>query len=183
MVAYHDHEWGRPELDPARLFECLVLEGAQAGLSWRSVLVRRDGYRAAFHRFDPALVAQMTDDELAGVLAHGTVIRNRAKVFGARQSARAWLELADPPAYLWTFVGGRPVQNDFASPAEVPGATDASTRMAKELKARGFTFCGPTICYAFMQAVGMVNDHVVSCPCHAVCRDLAHLETPTTSAW
>lgn len=173
METYHDEEWGRPERDPRRLFECLVLEGAQAGLSWRSVLVRRDGYREAFHRFDAVAVAQMTDDELEEVLRTGSVIRNRAKVFGARQSARAWLELGNPGGFLWDFVGGKPVQNSFAQLNELPGFTEASTFMSKELKARGFTFCGPTICYAFMQAVGMVNDHLVACPCHSSCRDLA----------
>lgn len=170
MAVYHDEEWGRPCFDATELFECLNLEGAQAGLSWRSVLVRREGYRAAFHRFDPVLVANMTDSELEHILAEAAIIRNRAKVFGVRQNARAWLALPDPVEFLWSFVGGAPLDPARETLADVPASTDASTAMSKALKKAGFTFCGPTICYAFMQAVGMVNDHVVTCPCYEECK-------------
>lgn len=170
MARYHDEEWGRPCWEAQALFECLNLEGAQAGLSWRSVLVRREGYREAFAGFDPVVLAGISDEELAHILATGAIIRNRAKVFGVRQNARAWLAIEDPVDFLWSFVGGAPIDPARQAMAEVPASTDESTAMSKALKKAGFTFCGPTICYAFMQAVGMVNDHVVTCPSYEVCR-------------
>jgi DNA-3-methyladenine glycosylase I len=166
MARYHDEEWGRPCFDATLLFECLNLEGAQAGLSWRSVLVRREGYRTAFLGFDPEAVAGLSDEHLEEILRTGEVIRNRAKVFGVRQNARAWLALAEPASFLWSFVGGSPLDHARQSLAEVPATSDESVAMSKALKKAGFTFCGPTICYAFMQAVGMVNDHVVTCPAY-----------------
>ena len=162
-VAYHDVEWGVPERDPRRLFEFLILEGAQAGLSWSTILRKRDGYRRAFAGFDPARVARFGDEDVARCLADPGIVRNRAKVTAAVGNARAWLELDDPAAFLWGFVEGSPVQNRWTSLGELPAATPASEAMSKALKKRGFRFVGPTICYALMQACGLVNDHVTSC--------------------
>jgi DNA-3-methyladenine glycosylase I len=167
MVAYHDTEWGTPQHDDRRLFELLTLEGAQAGLSWRTILDRRDEYRRAFHDFDIARVAAMTDAELEEVLRNSGVIRNRMKVFSVRTNARAALaaiaEHSSLDAYLWSFVGGNPVVNRWQYAAQVPASTEASDRMSKVLRKAGFGFVGSTICYAFMQATGMVDDHLASC--------------------
>ncbi len=167
MIAYHDHEWGVPQHDDRTLFEFLVLEGAQAGLSWRTILDRREHYRRAYHDFDIARVAAMTDAELTALLQSGGIIRNRLKVFSARANARAVLAAAGAhgslDAYLWSFVGGRPIVNRWNSKEQVPAKTEVSDRMSKDLGRRGFSFTGSTICYALMQATGMVNDHLISC--------------------
>ena len=165
-VAYHDQEWGLPLHDERALFELLVLEGAQAGLSWITVLRKREHYRRVFDGFDPERVARYDDARLERLLLDAGIIRNRAKVFGARQSARACLELRDGPGlarHVWSFVDGRPVQNRWATLKDVPAETPASRALSKDLRRRGFTFVGPTICYAFMQAAGLVNDHLESC--------------------
>ena len=167
MREYHDTEWGVPHHGDDTLFELLCLEGAQAGLSWRSVLIRREGYRAAFHGFAIERVAAMTDQELADVLANGAIIRNRLKVWSVRDNARAALTVGGGlDRYLWDFVDGTPVANRWSTQAEVPATTGISDRMRKDLKKRGFRFVGSTICYAFMQASGMVNDHPVTCVMH-----------------
>ena len=163
MRAYHDNEWGVAERDERRLFELLVLEGAQAGLSWSTILDKREGYRSAFAAFDPVAVAAFGEADIERCLADPGIVRNRAKVNSAVGNARAWLELDDPVAFLWDFVGGSPRVNAWTSMAEIPAATPESTAMSKELKRRGFRFVGPTICYAFMQSCGLVDDHVVSC--------------------
>jgi len=168
---YHDEEWGVPSHDDRHLFEMLVLEGAQAGLSWLTILRKRDGYRRAFDGFDPARVARYTEKRQARLLANPDIVRNRQKVAAATLNARAFLAVAREfgsfDAYLWPFVGGAPKQNRFRTPADVPARTAESDALSKDLARRGFKFAGSTICYAFMQAVGMVNDHLVSCPRHA----------------
>jgi DNA-3-methyladenine glycosylase I len=167
MVRYHDEEWGTPLRDDRALFEFLVLEGAQAGLSWSTILRKRDAYRRAFAGFDMEKVARFTEGDVARLLADPGIVRNRLKVNGAVRNARAALALAEErgslSGFLWDFVGGRPVVNAWRSMSEVPAETDASRAMSRELRRRGFTFVGPTICYAFMQATGMVNDHVAGC--------------------
>lgn len=166
-VAYHDHDWGVPVHDDRLLFEMLILEGAQAGLSWATILKKRAGYRSAFADFDPALVAGFDEANVADLLANPGIVRNRAKIAAAIGNARAFLavqtEFGSFDAYIWRFVGGRVKQNAWAGLADIPAETAASQAMSKDLGKRGFRFVGPTICYAFMQAVGMVNDHVVSC--------------------
>lgn len=163
MADYHDTVWGVPQRDPATLFEFLTLEGAQAGLSWSTILAKRDGYRAAFAGFEPEVVAAFGDDDVGRCLADPGIVRNRAKVTATVGNARAWLELDDPVAHLWSFVDGAPIQHRFASLDEIPASEERSTAMSKDLKQRGFRFVGPTICYALMQACGMVNDHLVGC--------------------
>lgn len=166
-VAYHDLEWGQPVHDDRTLFEFLVLEGAQAGLSWSTILKKRDRYRQVFDGFDPAVVAAYDDAKVAALLADPGIVRNRLKINAAIQNARAFLavqaEFASFDAYIWQFVGGQPRRNAWRTPAEVPAQTTESRAMSKDLQRRGFAFVGPTICYAFMQAVGMVNDHLVDC--------------------
>ena len=173
MQAYHDTEWGVPLHDDRALFEFLCLEGAQAGLSWRTVLHKRDHYRRAFHDFDIAKVAGMKDRELEKCLLDPGLIRNRLKITSVRDNAKAALEAVDEygsfDAYLWSFVDGKPVRNAWRTRAEVPASTPVSDRMSKALKKRGFRFVGTTICYAFMQATGMVNDHLVDCFRHKAC--------------
>jgi DNA-3-methyladenine glycosylase I len=165
--AYHDNEWGVPLHDDHRLFEMLTLEGAQAGLSWRQVLARREHYRRAFHDFDISRVAAMPDDALTALLADPGLIRNRLKIASARDNARAALlaieEAGSLDAYLWSFVGGRPLVNRPATREAVPARTELSDAMSQALRKRGFRFVGSTICYAFMHATGMVDDHVTSC--------------------
>jgi DNA-3-methyladenine glycosylase I len=172
--AYHDVEWGVPLHDDGAIFELLTLEGAQAGLSWRQVLVRRDAYRRAFLGFDITRVAAMTDADLAERLADPGLIRNRLKIASVRDNARAAIAAADEAgsldAYLWQFVGGRPLINAHARREDVPARTAISDAMSKALRKRGFRFVGSTICYAFMQASGMVNDHLTSCYRHAALR-------------
>lgn len=166
-IAYHDQEWGAPLHDDRGLFEFLVLEGAQAGLSWETILKKRDAYRAAFDNFEPAVVATYDDAKISELLANPGIVRNRRKIQSAVQNARAFLavqqEFGSFDRYLWSFVDGRPIQNSFASLSELPAKTELSDRLSKDLTKRGFSFVGSTICYAMMQAVGMVNDHVVSC--------------------
>lgn len=169
-VRYHDEEWGVPQHDERRLFELLLLEGAQAGLSWITVLRKRENYRAAFDAFDPHKIAAYTDADIARLLANPGIVRNRLKVAGAIASARAYRDVVDKAGsferYLWQFVDGKPITNQWRSLAQVPATSPESDRMSKELKQRGFKFVGSTICYAFMQATGMVNDHLVSCYRH-----------------
>lgn len=162
-TTYHDEVWGVPQHDARVLFEFLVLEGAQAGLSWRTILQKQAGYQRAFAGFDPAAVAAFGDDDVERLMHDPAIVRNRAKITATIGNARAWLELDDPVAHLWQFVGGAPVQNRWETLGHLPASTAASEQMSKDLKRRGFRFVGPTICYALMQACGMVNDHVVSC--------------------
>jgi DNA-3-methyladenine glycosylase I len=166
-VRYHDDEWGTPLRDDRRLFEMLVLEGFQAGLSWITILRKRENFRRAFDGFDPERIAAYDDSKIAALLADPGIVRNRAKIEGAIGSARACLDLAAQPGgfsgFLWQFVAGRPIVNRWRSLGEVPAETAEARAMSKALKARGFRFVGPTICYAFMQATGMVDDHLVNC--------------------
>jgi DNA-3-methyladenine glycosylase I len=168
MRSYHDDEWGTPLHDDRALFELLVLEGAQAGLSWRTVLNKREAYRRSFHDFDIERVSRMSDAELTELLLDASgVIRNRLKIFSARDNARAALavvgEFGSLDAYLWSFVDGKPIVNRWSELAQVPPLTADSDRLSKALRQRGFRFVGSTICYAFMQGSGMVNDHLVHC--------------------
>lgn len=167
MQAYHDREWGVPLHDERALFEFLCLEGAQAGLSWRTILAKRARYRTLFHGFDVARVATMRDAELARVLADPGIVRNRLKVASMRSNARAALEViareGSLDRWLWSLAGGVQQRNRWRTPDAVPATTPVSERMSRELKRRGFRFVGPTICYAFMQATGMVDDHLVAC--------------------
>ena len=167
MISYHDEEWGVPVHDDRRLFEFLILEGAQAGLSWRTILRKRENYRRAFADFDPVRVAAYGKREVARLLADPGVVRNQAKIAAAIGNARSCIdaigEFGSFDAYLWRFVGGKPIVNRHRSMSELPSETKESRAMSRELAARGFRFVGPTICYAFMQAVGMVNDHLVRC--------------------
>ena len=166
-IQYHDTEWGVPVHDDRLLFEFLVLEGAQPGLSWSTILNKRDNYREAFDNFDPALVAKYGEKKRQALLANPGIVRNRLKIDAAIQNAQAFLATAQEfgsfDRYIWGFIGGRPKQNAWASIKEVPARTAESDAMSADLKQRGFKFVGSTICYAFMQAVGMVNDHVVDC--------------------
>ncbi len=166
--AYHDTEWGVPVRDERHLFELLVLEGAQAGLAWSTILRKRDGYRRAFAGFDVAAVAAYGPDDVARLLGDAGIVRNRAKVAAAIGNARATLALHEEGItladHLWSFVDGRPVVNRFAALAEIPAETEASRAMSRDLRGRGFRFVGPTICYALMQSAGLVNDHEVTCP-------------------
>jgi DNA-3-methyladenine glycosylase I len=167
LIAYHDTEWGMPLNDDRGLFEFLILEGAQAGLSWNTILKKRDAYRRAFDGFDPAKIARYREAKLAKLLADPGIVRNRLKVHGAVQNARACLavskEFGSFSRYLWQFSGGKPIQNSWREHTHVPARTAVSDALSKDLKKRGFTFVGSTICYAFMQATGMVNDHLVRC--------------------
>ncbi len=172
-LRYHDEVWGVPERDPQVLFEFLILEGAQAGLSWSTILRKLDGYRSAYGGFDPVEIAGYGDADETRLLADEGIVRNRAKVAASIRNASAWLELDDPAAYLWSFTEGATLQNSWADMGAVPAETDESRAMSIDLKRRGFTFVGPTICYAFMQATGMVNDHITGCFRHAPCRALA----------
>ena len=175
-VAYHDAEWGVPLHDDRALFEFLVLEGAQAGLSWSTILRKRDAYRHAFDRFDPEKVARYNKRKVSTLLADAGIVRNRAKIESAIKNAKAFLEVQAEfgsfDAYQWRFVDGRPLQNRWRTVREVPAHTGQSDTMSKDLKSRGFTFVGSTIIYAHMQAVGMVNDHLVDCFRH---REVAKL--------
>lgn len=168
---YHDREWGVPLRDDRALFELLILEGAQAGLSWSTVLKKREHYRKVFDGFEPALIARYDEQKVAALLADPGIIRNRAKVAATIQNARSFLALQAEgqsfSEFLWRFAGGQPVQNHWQSLAEVPAKTAESDAMSKALLRAGFKFVGSTICYAFMQASGMVNDHLVSCPRHS----------------
>ena len=170
-LAYHDEEWGMPSHDDRHLFEMLTLEGAQAGLSWATILRKREGYRRAFASFDPAAIARFDRRKIERLLDDPGIVRNRAKVESAVSNARAALEVqrevGSLDTLLWNFVGGKPIQHRWRTLAEIPAQTDESAAMSKALKARGFRFVGPTICYALMQAVGLVNDHELGCFRHA----------------
>ena len=167
MLAYHDEDWGVPVHDDRLHFELLILEGAQAGLSWRSVLVRRESYHRAFAGFDPARVAAFSPADQERLLQDAGIIRNRKKVESAVRNAAAFLavqaEHGSCDAYVWGFVGGEPRRNGFRAMSELPAETELSQALSKDLRARGFNFVGPTICYAYMQSAGLVNDHLVSC--------------------
>jgi len=180
-VAYHDDEWGVPEYDDRALYEKLVLDGFQAGLSWITILRKRDNFRRAFDGFNPEKIARYPERKVESLMKDAGIVRNRAKIEGAVSSARAWLDIMDKgPGFsdlLWDFLDGKPKQNAFRSTKLVPAETDISRRMSKELIGRGFKFVGPTIVYAFMQAVGMVNDHLVSCHRHAACANFAASKT------
>jgi len=167
MIAYHDDEWGVPVHDDRRLFEFIVLEGAQAGLSWSTILRRREAYRKAFAGFEPERIARFTKRTIESLLQNEAIIRNRLKIEGAVQNARAYLALREHgmslDAYMWSFVDGEPVVNKWRQTSQIPAKTPISDTMSKEMKKAGFTFFGSTICYAHMQATGMVNDHLVTC--------------------
>lgn len=166
-IAYHDKEWGVPVHDDQKLFEFLVLEGAQAGLSWHTILKKRANYRKAFDQFDPQKVARYTEKKIAALLANPGIVRNRLKIASAVKNAKAFLavqeEFGSFDRYIWRFVDGRPVVNKFSSAKEIPVRTKISDTLSQDLRQRGFTFVGSTICYAHMQATGMVNDHLVGC--------------------
>jgi DNA-3-methyladenine glycosylase I len=166
-ITYHDNEWGVPVHDDRRLFEMLILEGIQAGLSWLTVLKRREAYRIAYDGFDPVKIARWNQEKIEALLQNPSIIRNRLKVEAAKTNGRAFLkiteELGSFDAFIWSFVKNRPILNSWKNIKDIPATTPESDSMSKELKKRGFKFVGPTICYAFMQAVGMVNDHTVDC--------------------
>jgi DNA-3-methyladenine glycosylase I len=172
-IVYHDSEWGVPLHDDRALFELLVLEGAQAGLSWSTILAKRENYRQAFDQFDPTKISRYGARKTAALLGDAGIVRNRLKIASTITNAKAFLavqqEFGSFDRYVWSFVGGRPIVNRRRSMQEVPARTAESDALSKALLARGFKFVGSTICYAFMQATGMVNDHLVTCPRHAVC--------------
>ena len=176
-VAYHDDEWGVPELDDRALYEKLMLDGFQAGLSWITILRKRENFRRAFSEFQPDKIARYTPKKIERLMQDEGIVRNRAKIEGTVLSARAWLDVMEKgPGFsrlLWEFVDGKPKINSYRSTKQIPAETAISQKMSKELGRRGFKFCGPTIVYAFMQAVGMVNDHLVSCHRHVACTKLA----------
>jgi DNA-3-methyladenine glycosylase I len=175
-ISYHDEDWGVPLHDDRKLFEMLILEGAQAGLSWLTVLRKRQNYRKAFHDFDPEIVAGYSQVDLDRLLVDPGIIRNRLKIESAIKNARGVLAIIEEfgtlDSFLWRYVDGKPQQNAWTSIAEIPAQTKKADMMSKDLKRRGFNFVGPTICYAFMQAVGMVNDHTVQCFRHEQVRQM-----------
>jgi DNA-3-methyladenine glycosylase I len=170
-LAYHDGEWGVPVHDDARLFEMLILEGAQAGLSWITILKRREAYRKAFDGFDPVAMAGWDEDRMHALAGNAAIIRNRLKIRAARTNARAFLAVVEAfggfDPFIWSFVGGRTIQNAWTSMDRIPSQTEESRAMSRALKKRGFVFVGPVICYAYMQSVGMVNDHLTGCFRHS----------------
>ena len=175
-VAYHDTEWGVPEYDDRALFEKLILDGFQAGLSWITILRKRENFRRAFAGFDPAVIARFDDAQVEALMLDAGIVRNRAKIVATVASARSWLGIQEREGFstfLWKHIDGRPVQNNLRSRQDIRPETDLSRRISKELRAQGFNFVGPTIVYAFMQAVGMVNDHLTGCFRHAECAALA----------
>jgi DNA-3-methyladenine glycosylase I len=175
--AYHDTEWGVPSHDDRHLFEMLMLEGAQAGLSWTTILKKRENYRRAFAGFDPQKVARFDARKEAALLLDPGIVRNRLKIASAKLNARAFLAVQEEcgsfDRYIWTFVGGAPLQPKLTARDRIPATTPVSDAMSRDLLKRGFKFVGSTICYAFMQATGMTNDHLVTCPCHRECARLA----------
>ena len=181
-VAYHDDEWGVPERDHRALYEKLVLDGFQAGLSWITILRKREAFREAFNGFDPEKIARYSKRKIEALMRDEGIVRNRMKIESAVASAHAWLDIMERSdgfaPLLWGFVGGKPIVNRYKRMSEVPAETELSRAISKELKARGFKFCGPTIIYAFMQATGMVNDHLTNCPRHEACVKLG--VTPPT---
>jgi len=174
-VAYHNEEWGRPVYDAVELFEKLCLDGQQAGLSWITILKKKQGYRDAFCDFDPYRIVKLSPEYLEQQLENKSIVRNRLKVSSIVKNANGYIELEkegiDFSEFLWSFVGGKPIVNQYLDMSEVPTQTAQSLAMSKALKKRGFNFVGPTICYAFMEAVGMVNDHLLNCPCYTQCND------------
>jgi DNA-3-methyladenine glycosylase I len=176
-VSYHDNEWGVPLRDEQRTFEFLLLEGAQAGLSWITILRKREGYRSVFDNFNVHKIASYSDSQLNEKLQDPRIVRNRLKVYAARQNARATLDLYDRgetlSERLWSYVNGEPLQNRWRGMSDIPAKTELAECISRDLKKLGFSFVGPTIVYAHMQATGMVNDHIVSCPRHAACAALA----------
>jgi DNA-3-methyladenine glycosylase I len=184
-VAYHDDEWGVPEYDDRALFEKLILDGFQAGLSWITILRKRDNFRKAFDNFDPKKIAKYDAKKIEALMNDAGIVRNRAKIEGTVASAKAYLKIMDEgPGFsklLWGFVGGKPQVNTFKTTAGVPASTPASIAISKDLSSRGFKFVGPTIVYAFMQATGMVNDHLVTCHCHATCGKTKRKSRPRAS--
>jgi DNA-3-methyladenine glycosylase I len=176
-LAYHDEEWGVPEFDDRALFEKLILDGFQAGLSWITILRKRENFRTAFDGFNPEKIARYREPKIERLMRDAGIVRNRAKIEGAVTSARSYLDIMEKgpgfSAFLWDFLDGKPKANRFRSIKQVPAETELSRKMSKELIGRGFKFVGPTIVYAFMQAVGMVNDHLVTCHRHAPCARLA----------
>lgn len=169
-ISYHDEEWGVPQRDPKALFELLLLEGFQAGLSWITVLKKRERYREVLFGFDPERLAQMSDEYIEQLMQDPGIIRNFLKLKAARQNAQAWLALQDPVTWLWSFVGGQPKINHFEDRSQVPAVTAEAEAMSKALRKAGFNFVGPTICYAYMQASGMVMDHTIDCDRYALLR-------------
>jgi len=169
-VAYHDEEWGVPEWDSRALFEKLILDGFQAGLAWITILRKRKNFQQAFAGFDPHVIATWGEEDVKILLQNTGIIRHRGKIEATITNAQAWQRIEAEQGFsdfLWSRVGGRPIQNRWTAMNQVPASTPVSTQLSKDLKKAGFKFCGPTIVYAFMQAVGMVNDHLVTCPCHA----------------
>lgn len=170
---YHDKEWGVPVYDDRLLFEYLNLEGAQAGLSWYTILKKRENYRKAFDNFEPAKIVTYDEKKIEELLHNAGIVRNKLKINAVITNAKAFLRVVDEfgsfHEYIWSFVDGKPIQNHFKEMKDVPASTEISDKLSKDLKKRGFKFVGSTICYAFMQAVGMVNDHVVSCECYPKC--------------
>lgn len=169
-IQYHDEEWGRPNFDTQHLFEMINLEGAQAGLSWITILNKREGYRKVFAKFSPEKIARFTDAKLDKIAANPAIVRHKQKVYAVRKNAQALLSMRDSGEefsdFVWKYVDNSPVDNKVRKLSDVPGSTDVSKQMSKDLKRLGFSFVGPTTCYAFMQAAGLVNDHLVSCPCY-----------------
>lgn len=169
-IHYHDHEWGVPIYDDQLLFEYLNLEGAQAGLSWYTILKKRENYREAFDNFDPAAIVTYDEEKVKELLANKGIVRNKLKIHAVIINAKMYFNIVEEfgsfSAYIWSFVNGQPIQNHFMHSGEVPASTEISDKLSKDLKRRGFKFIGTTICYAFMQAVGMVNDHVMTCDCY-----------------
>lgn len=175
-VAYHDEEWGVPEYDDRALYEKLILDGFQAGLAWITILRKREAFRSAFDDFQPEKIARYNARKVESLMQDAGIVRNRMKIEGAIRSAQVWLDMMEAgpgfSAFLWDFVDGKPIVNRHKTIAHVPAETPLSRQMSKELKARGFKFCGPTIIYAFMQATGLVNDHLTSCHRHKACAEL-----------
>lgn len=171
-VQYHDTDWGVPEYDSRALFEKLILDGFQAGLSWITILRKRENFRTAFDGFKPEVIARYDRRKIERLMKDEGIVRNRLKIEGTVESAKAYLAIDDFSAYLWGFVDGKPVQNSFSSLKQVPAETQLTQKMSKDLKKRGFKFCGPTIVYAFMQACGLINDHLVTCHRHEAVKKL-----------
>lgn len=182
-VAYHDDEWGRPELSSRNLFEKLTLDGFQAGLSWITILRKRDSFRQAFHGFDPETIARYGKREINRLLGDAGIVRHRGKIEATIGNAKSWMAIEEREGFdhfLWKYFEFEPIVNTFRKMEDVPAETDLSKKISKALKSEGFKFCGPTIVYAFAQAVGMVNDHMVDCPCHKQCKALGR---QTAKAW
>jgi DNA-3-methyladenine glycosylase I len=175
-IDYHDQEWGVPEWDSRALWEKLILDGFQAGLSWITILKKRDNFRQAFHGFDPNIIANWGENEVNALLKNPGIIRHRGKIEATITNARIWQDIEAKQGFdtfLWNYMDGKPLQNQWATQSDVPTQTDLSAQISKDLRKMGFKFCGPTIVYAFMEATGMVNDHLITCPRHGPCAALA----------